>query len=112
MDEDLGHLEDLTKKHGSNFLIPVQDTAHGDLWKVKKKKKKVSLPLKNVTWSEKMSTFLLKEDYDCGIFFIKKSENKWLRSCCECNIASILACLVLLCLALGACHHSTSSSCF
>lgn len=40
MDEDLGHLEDLTKKHGSNFLIPVQDTAHGDLWKVKKKKKK------------------------------------------------------------------------
>lgn len=75
MDEDLGHLEDLTKKHGSNFLIPVQDTAHGDLWKVKKK---VSLPLKNVTWSEKMPTFLLKEDYDCGIFLIKKSEKNGL----------------------------------
>lgn len=36
MDEDLGQIEDLTKKHGSNFPIPVQDTAYGDLWKVKK----------------------------------------------------------------------------
>lgn len=57
MDEDLGHIEDLTKQHGSNFSIPVQDTAYGDLWKVKKN---VSLPYvichmvrKNVNFSLK-----------------------------------------------------------
>lgn len=53
MDENLGHIEDLTKKHGSNFLIPVQETAHGDLWKVKKKnchfKKRLSFQ-KNVNF--------------------------------------------------------------
>lgn len=35
MDEDVDHIEDLTNKYGSNFLICVLDTAPGDLWKVK-----------------------------------------------------------------------------
>lgn len=35
MDEDLGRIEDMSKKHGSDFLIKVQDTAPGeDFWKV------------------------------------------------------------------------------
>lgn len=34
MDEDLGRIEDLSKKHSSNFLIEVQGTAPGDFWKV------------------------------------------------------------------------------
>ncbi|XP_056911056.1 ankyrin repeat domain-containing protein 61-like isoform X2 [Takifugu flavidus] len=33
MDEDVDHIEDLTNKYGSNFLIRVLDTAPGDLWK-------------------------------------------------------------------------------
>lgn len=35
MDEDVDHIEDLTNKYGSNFLICVLDTVPGDLWKVK-----------------------------------------------------------------------------
>lgn len=36
LNEDLGLIEDMSKKHGTNVLIKVQDTAPGeDLWKVK-----------------------------------------------------------------------------
>lgn len=34
MEEDLGLMEDLSKKHSSNFLIEVQGTAPRDFWKV------------------------------------------------------------------------------
>lgn len=35
MDEDLGRIDDMSEKHGSNFLIKVRDTAPGeDFWKV------------------------------------------------------------------------------
>lgn len=55
MNEDLGRIEDLTKKYGSNFSITLQDTANGDLWKVKKKKSFIAL--KNVIWSERGQFF-------------------------------------------------------
>lgn len=38
MDEDLGRIEDMSKKYGSNFLINIQDGAPGEVfWKVNAK---------------------------------------------------------------------------
>lgn len=56
MNEDLGRIEDLTKKYGSNFSITLQDTANGDLWKVKKK---ASLPSK-MSYGQNVENFSLK----------------------------------------------------
>lgn len=53
MNEDLGRIEDLTKKYGSNFSMALQNTANGDLWKVKKS----FTAFKNVTWSERGQFF-------------------------------------------------------
>lgn len=55
MNEDLGRIEDLTKKYGSNFSM-AQNTANGDLWKVKKK---VSLPSK-MSHGQNVDNFSLK----------------------------------------------------
>lgn len=52
MDEDLGRIEDMSKKYGSNFVNKIQDEAPGELfWKVNAtifKKKKYLWELKHV----------------------------------------------------------------
>lgn len=60
MDEDLGRIKELTKKHGSNFSILVKDTAHGNLRKVKLKKKKSFTAFNKCHMVRKSVNFSLK----------------------------------------------------